>query len=138
MIFALTLVVSVLLLWAYFRRFYGVFLPMSGALVNVIWGLGFAAWVGYNLDPLVLVVPMLLTARAISHSVQFVERFYEEYEALGDKDEACIRSMAELLLPGTLGDPDRRASACSRSGWRRSRSCRSSGSCARSGRRRSW
>src|SRR5262249_23629527 len=36
------------------------------------------------------------------HSVQFVERFYEEYEDLGDKDEACIRSMAELLLPGTL------------------------------------
>ncbi|NNL84087.1 MAG: MMPL family transporter [Myxococcales bacterium] len=45
---------------------------------------------------------MLITARAISHSVQFVERFYEEYEDLGDKDEACIRSMAELLLPGTM------------------------------------
>ena len=103
LVFALTLLVSVLLLWGYFRRAYGVFLPMSGAFVNVIWGLGFAAWVGYNLDPLVLVVPMLITARAISHSVQFVERFYEEYEALGDKDEACIRSMAELLLPGTLG-----------------------------------
>jgi len=103
LVFALTLVVSVLLLWGYFRRVYGVFLPMSGAFVNVIWGLGFAAWAGYNLDPLVLVVPMLITARAISHSVQFVERFYEEYEALGDKDEACIRSMAELLLPGTLG-----------------------------------
>jgi len=102
LVFAATLAVSVLLLWAYFRRFYGVFLPMSGAAVNVIWGLGFAASLGYNLDPLVLVVPMLITARAISHSVQFVERFYEEYESLGDKDEACIRSMAELLLPGTL------------------------------------
>jgi hypothetical protein len=67
LVFASTLVVSVLLLWAYFRRFYGVFLPMAGAAVNVIWGLGFAAWLGYNLDPLVLVVPMLITARAISH-----------------------------------------------------------------------
>ena len=103
LIFALTLIVSVLLLWAYFQRIYGVFLPMSGAAVNVVWGLGFAAWAGYNLDPLVLVIPMLITSRAISHSVQFVERFYEEYEDLGDKDEACIRSMAELLLPGTLG-----------------------------------
>ena len=46
---------------------------------------------------------MLITARAISHSVQFVERFYEEYERLnGDKDEAVISSMAELLLPGSL------------------------------------
>jgi predicted RND superfamily exporter protein len=81
---------------------FGVFLPLSGAVVNVVWGLGFAAWMGYALDPLVLVVPMLITARAISHSVQFVERFYEEYEELGDKEQACIRSMAELLLPGTM------------------------------------
>jgi len=103
LVFALTLGVSISLLWGYFRRLYGVFLPLSGALVNVIWGLGFAAWAGFNLDPLVLVVPMLITARAISHSVQFVERFYEEYEALGDKEEACIRSMSELLLPGFLG-----------------------------------
>ncbi len=102
LVFALTLVVSVALLWGYFRRAYGVFLPLAGAAVNVVWGLGFAGWAGMNLDPLMLVVPMLITARAISHSVQFVERFYEEYDALGDKDEACIRSMAELLLPGTL------------------------------------
>ena len=102
LVFAFTLVVSVGLLWAYFRRVYGVFLPLSGALVNVIWGLGFAAWAGFHLDPLVLVVPMLITARAISHSVQFVERFYEEYEALGDKEAAVIRSMSELLVPGTM------------------------------------
>jgi predicted RND superfamily exporter protein len=102
LVFAATVAVSVLLLWAYFRRSFGVFLPLSGAAVNVVWGLGFAALVGINLDPLVLVVPMLITARAISHSVQFVERFYEEYELLGDKTEACIRSMSELLLPGTM------------------------------------
>ena len=41
-------------------------------------------------------------ARAISHSVQFVERFYEEYERQHDKSEAVITSMAHLLLPGTL------------------------------------
>jgi len=102
LVFALTIVVSGALLWLYFRRLYGILLPLSGAGVNVIWGLGFAAWLGINLDPLVLVVPMLITARAISHSVQFVERFYEEYEELGDKEEACVRSMSELLLPGTL------------------------------------
>ena len=57
---------------------------------------------GYQLEPLVLVIPMLITARAVSHSVQFVERFYEEYERLENKEEAVISSMAELLLPGTL------------------------------------
>ena len=102
LVFFFTVLVSMVLLWAYFQHFYGVFLPLSGAAVNVVWGLGFAAWMGFNLDPLVLVVPMLITARAISHSVQFVERFYEEFERLGDKQEACILSMSELLLPGSM------------------------------------
>ena len=59
--------------------------------MSAIWGLGFTALMGYQLEPLVLVIPMLITARAVSHSVQFVERFYEEYERLnGDKYEAIV------------------------------------------------
>ncbi len=102
LIFTLSVVITVALLLFYFRRFYGLFLPLVGAITNAIWGLGFAAWWGFHLDPLVLVVPMLITARAVSHSVQFVERFYEEFDTRGDREEACIHSMAELLAPGTL------------------------------------
>jgi predicted RND superfamily exporter protein len=103
LILLLSLAVLLVLLALYFRRFYGVIMPFTGAVVSAIWGLGFTALMGYQLEPLVLVIPMLITARAVSHSVQFVERFYEEYERLnGDKDEAIISSMAELLLPGTL------------------------------------
>jgi len=94
--------VLVVLLGAYFRQWCGIVLPFSGAMVSAIWGLGFISLMGYQLEPLVLVIPMLITARAISHSVQFVERFYEEYERLEDKEEAVVSSMAELLLPGTL------------------------------------
>ncbi|MFI5316302.1 MAG: MMPL family transporter [Myxococcota bacterium] len=102
-ILLLSLGVLLVLLAFYFRRFYGVIMPFTGAVVSAIWGLGFTALMGYQLEPLVLVIPMLITARAVSHSVQFVERFYEEYERLeGDKYEAIVISMAELLLPGTL------------------------------------
>jgi predicted RND superfamily exporter protein len=103
LILALSLGVLLVLLALYFRRLYGVIMPFTGAVVSAIWGLGFTALMGYQLEPLVLVIPMLITARAVSHSVQFVERFYEEYERLnGDKYEAIVSSMAELLLPGTL------------------------------------
>ena len=103
LILLLSLAVLLALLAFYFRRFYGVVMPFTGAVVSAIWGLGFTSLMGYQLEPLVLVIPMLITARAVSHSVQFVERFYEEYERLnGDKDEAIISSMAELLLPGSL------------------------------------
>jgi predicted RND superfamily exporter protein len=103
LILVLSLAILLVLLALYFRRFYGVIMPFTGAVVSAIWGLGFTALMGYQLEPLVLVIPMLITARAVSHSVQFVERFYEEYERLnGDKYEAIVQSMAELLLPGTL------------------------------------
>ena len=40
--------------------FYVLFLPLSGAAVNMVWGLGVAAWMGFNLDPLTLVIPVTL------------------------------------------------------------------------------
>ncbi|MGI9590176.1 MAG: efflux RND transporter permease subunit, partial [Myxococcota bacterium] len=94
--------VLAVLLGIYFRQWYGVVLPFSGAVASAIWGLGFISLMDYQLEPLVLVIPMLITARAISHSVQFVERFFEEYERLRDKQEAVVTSMAELLRPGIL------------------------------------
>jgi predicted RND superfamily exporter protein len=104
LILGLSLGILVVMLGIYFRRWYGVVMPFSGAVVCTIWGLGFTALMGYQIEPLVLVIPMVITARAISHSVQFVERFYEEYERLnGDKQEAVVLSMAELLIPGFLG-----------------------------------
>ena len=102
LILALSVLILIVLLGVYFRHWYGVVMPFTGAAVSAIWGLGFISLMGYQLEPLVLVIPMLITARAVSHSVQFVERFYEEYERLRDKQEAVISSMAELLLPGTL------------------------------------
>jgi predicted RND superfamily exporter protein len=104
LILGLSLGVLVVMLGVYFRRWYGVILPFSGAIACTIWGLGFTSLMGYQIEPLVLVIPMVITARAISHSVQFVERFYEEYERLnGNKEEAVVLSMAELLIPGFLG-----------------------------------
>src|SRR5262245_56300631 len=104
LILGLSLGILLLMLGVYFRRWYGVILPFSGAMACTVWGLGFTSLMGYQIEPLVLVIPMVITARAISHSVQFVERFYEEYERLnGVKEEAVVLSMAELLIPGFLG-----------------------------------
>jgi predicted RND superfamily exporter protein len=102
LVIGLSFGVLAVLLGLYFRQWYGVVLPFAGAVASAIWGLGFISLMDYQLEPLVLVIPMLITARAISHSVQFVERFFEEYERLRDKQEAVVTSMAELLRPGTL------------------------------------
>jgi predicted RND superfamily exporter protein len=108
----LTVVVTFLLLLAYFRRLHGVLIPFIAAIATAIWGLGFTGWMGITFDPLVLVIPMIITARAVSHTVQMAERFFEDYEVIlermgGDEEaakiEAATVAMGELIVPGTLG-----------------------------------
>ncbi len=100
------------LLWVYFRRWHGVLIPAVAATATVIWGLGFTGWAGFTFDPLILVIPMIITARAVSHTVQMAERFFEDYEIMlprfgGDakaaRVEAATIAMGELIVPGTLG-----------------------------------
>jgi len=99
------------LLWLYFRRWHGVFIPFVAAIATVVWGLGFTGWRGITFDPLILVIPMIITARAVSHTVQMAESFFEDYEILlpryGDPDlakrEVATVAMSELIVPGTLG-----------------------------------
>ncbi len=102
-IFVVTAVVLTLLLWMYFRTFMGVFLPIISAVVSAVWGLGFAAALNINIDPLILVIPLLLSARALSHSVQSMERYHEEYAISEDKMASIIRSYGYLYKPGILG-----------------------------------
>jgi predicted RND superfamily exporter protein len=107
----LTVLATFGLLLAYFRRLHGVLVPFTAAVTTAIWGLGFTGWTGITFDPLVLVIPMIITARAVSHTVQMAERFFEDYELLAPqfddpneaKVEAATVAMAELIVPGTLG-----------------------------------
>ncbi len=107
----LTVLMIFALLLAYFRRLHGVLIPFIAAVATVIWGTGYTGWRGITFDPLVLVIPMIITARAISHTVQMAERFFEDYEILAPqyedpekaKVEAATIAMGELVVPGTLG-----------------------------------
>ena len=95
--------VIVILLLSYFRRIHGALIPMVSAVTSAIWGLGFVALLRFNLDPLGLIVPILLIARTVSHGVQFVERYFEEYDRLKDVREASTVTMASMFRPGVLG-----------------------------------
>ena len=99
---SITLLVLFGLLIFYFRRLVGVLVPFVGAGISCIWGVGFAGIAGYNFDPLILIVHLLVTARCISHSVQMTERFLEEYEDTGDKKYSATKAMGDLFVPGMI------------------------------------
>ncbi len=98
-VFVATFFALGLLLWIYFRTWTGIWVPLFSAILSSVWGLAFGAMLGFNLDPLVLVIPLFLTARAISHSVQSMDRYHEEYYRLGDKHQAIIVSYSALFPP---------------------------------------
>jgi uncharacterized protein len=97
-----TAMAIIALLWFYFHSVQGVVIPVFSGLISAVWGLGFAGLCGFTVDPLVLVVFVLITARALSHSVQSMERYHEEYHRLRNKEAAIMRSYVSLYGPAMV------------------------------------
>ncbi len=101
-IFLYTIFIVLGILIFYMRRFYGIFLPLLGMILTSIWGVGFMGLFNYNLDPLMLVVPFLISARSMSHGIQKVERYYLELSYTGDRDISARNTFNALFRPGSL------------------------------------
>jgi len=102
-IFLFTALIMIGLLVFYFRKAYGILVPLAGVIVSSIWGLGIISLFGYNLDPLSLVIPFLISARAMSHGIQLVERYYLELNEHADHHKAARLTFENLFRPGSLG-----------------------------------
>ncbi len=99
---------AVVLLWIllllYFHDWRGALRPTLTAVVSAIWGLGAIGLLGFPLDPLAMVIPFFATARALSHSVQMHDRYYEEYRRTGwNQRAAIVAAFAELFVPTLSG-----------------------------------
>jgi predicted RND superfamily exporter protein len=99
---ALTVLSIIALLWFYFRTVQGVLIPLFSGTLSTVWALGFAGYLGFTIDLLMIVVFLLITARALSHSVQSMERYHEEYFRLGDKRAAILQSYLGLFSPALV------------------------------------
>lgn len=104
LIFFGTALLMWILLYVYFRDIRGALRPTITGVISAIWGLGFIKMIGFSLDPLTMVIPFFITARAVSHSVQMHDRYYEEYKkANWQKQPAIIAAFAELFSPTLSG-----------------------------------
>jgi predicted RND superfamily exporter protein len=85
------------------RTWHGTFLPLVAGAISATWALGAAKIMGFHLDPLVIVVAFLITAQAVSNSVQLISRYDDEIAA-GAKTskEAAVKSAENLFKPSML------------------------------------
>ena len=80
-----------------------VLLAGAASLVSAIWGLGFVGILGWTMDPLILVIPMLVMARTLSHSVQMGLRYVELCKEKISGNETVILLFKKQFKPGLLG-----------------------------------
>ena len=103
MVMAGCMLVILVFLYFYFRSIQGVVVPLASGLVSGIWGLGIMSMLGYNLDPLIMVIPFLLALMTVRHAMQKLVRYTEEYMATGDGRIASRNVIVHMFAAGITG-----------------------------------
>jgi predicted RND superfamily exporter protein len=101
-IFILSVSLMLVILYLSLGHHGGWWAPMLTGTLSAIWGLGFVSLMGFNFDPIMLVIPFIMTARDWGHGIQWQGRYYDELQRTGDKIEACVATADSMIMPGIL------------------------------------
>ncbi len=98
-VFLLAFFIMAVLLYSAFRCIRGVALPLFSAFVSVVWGMGILGYLGFQLDPMASIVPFIILGIGVSHSVQVVQRYFEECRKGKNSREAAEEVATVLFKP---------------------------------------
>lgn len=101
-IFLLAIALMMIILYLSLGQRTGWWAPIVTGLASAVWGLGFVSLMKFNFDPVMLVIPFILTARDLSHGIQWHGRYYDELDRTDDKMAACAATADAMLGPGLL------------------------------------
>jgi len=96
-VFLFAFFIMALLLYSAFRILRGVILPLFSAFISVVWGMGILGFLGFQLDPMASIVPFIILGIGVSHSVQVVQRYFEECRK-GKDSKAAAEEVATVLF----------------------------------------
>lgn len=98
--FFLTVVLTFVFLLVDTRCIRSTIIITVSSLVAVIWQIGLITVLGYGIDPYSMLIPFLMFAIAVSHSVQIVTTFADEKVAGQDNYHAARSVFRSLFAPG--------------------------------------
>ncbi|MDB6169455.1 MAG: hypothetical protein JWM88_2319 [Verrucomicrobia bacterium] len=101
-LFAISIVITALLVWHYAGRWKLAAAPVLCSLVAVVWQLGLLTALGYGIDPFSILVPFLVFAIGVSHGVQKISLFRNEMLAGHDSRTAAQLAFRRLIVPGVV------------------------------------
>ena len=96
MFLILSLVVTGIILFLFFRSFKAVFFPLIIIGVVVVWVLGTLALLGYKITLLTGLIPPIIVVIGIPNSVYMLNRYHHEYNEHGDQMKALSRIIRKI------------------------------------------
>ncbi len=97
----LSVVVTALILLAFFRSWDAVVFPLIVIGIMVVWSVGTLAWFGYEITALSGLLPPIIVIIGIPNSVYLINKYHQEYRTHGNKEEA-LGSIIQKIGMATL------------------------------------
>ena len=102
MFFAIAIAITAVMVFFFSKSLTLTLLPILCSLVAVVWQLGLLTVIGFGLDPMSILVPFLVFAIAVSHSVQMINAIGKKVATGMDSKSAAASSFRSLLVPGGI------------------------------------
>ncbi|WP_247254199.1 efflux RND transporter permease subunit [Pseudomonas moorei] len=100
--FAITFLLTTLLLLAYSRCWRSTAATLLCCSLAVIWQMGIVSLLGYGLNPYSILVPFLTFAIGVSHAVQNINTMSADCAVGFSREEAAKRTFRLLFIPGSI------------------------------------
>ncbi|WP_299495160.1 MMPL family transporter [uncultured Shewanella sp.] len=100
--FILAIFITAVMVYFFSRSLILTLLPLICSLVAVCWQLGLLTIVGFGLDPMSILIPFLVFAIGVSHSVQMINGVKRHVLAGQSTKGAAALAFRGLLIPGGI------------------------------------
>ncbi len=94
----ISILITALILWFFFRSFPTLILSLSVVLVGVAWCLGILVLLGFKITMFVALLPPLIVVIGIANCIYLLNKYHEEYKSHRNKIKALQRVIAKVGL----------------------------------------
>jgi len=98
--FLIAIAITAIMVYLFSRSVVLTFLPLLCSLIAVVWQMGLLTLLGFGLDPMSILVPFLVFAVGVSHSVQVINGVHKKINSGFKAKEAAAATCCALLIPG--------------------------------------
>ncbi|MBK8608122.1 MAG: MMPL family transporter [Chitinophagaceae bacterium] len=91
-----SLLLSAIILLAFFRSFSAMFLSLTVVAIGVIWSFATIEMMGFKISVLNALIPPLIVVIGIPNCIYFLNKFHTTYNETGDKKKSLVKMIEKM------------------------------------------